>query len=134
MALFNMIDETNSNNIKVEEFTKGIQLFESSKFEAAEAIFQSLDDKTSKYLKNVAHAYKYYTFSDSWSGEIKIDKDGNLIELENGLVNDQKIDALSNEQGKKLLDELLVSEDVHEILKLISKHKTEKMNTVLKNY
>jgi class 3 adenylate cyclase len=133
MALFNMLEESNSS-IHVEEFTKGIQLFESSKFEAAEAIFDSLQDKTSKYLKQVAHTYKNYTFSDSWSGEIKIDKDGNLVELENGLVNDQKIDELSNEQGKKLLDELLVNEDIHEILKLISKHKTEKVNSVLKKY
>eukprot|EP01080_Neovahlkampfia_damariscottae_P013123 gene13123-gene8202 len=74
ISLFHMMNDKNDENI--EEFTNGIQLFESGKFEESEKIFSKLNDKTSKYLQNVVKFYKKYSFDNKWCGEIKIDKDG----------------------------------------------------------
>jgi predicted ATPase/class 3 adenylate cyclase len=132
VSLFHMLEKHSEKD--VEKFTDGIQQFESRKFEKAKEIFSSLNDKTSKYLENVAMNYGNYLFDNSWNGEIKIDKDGNLVELTNILVNEKKIDELKVEDEHKIMKMLMESGDVKEMLKSWSKEFPEKVRSIIGNY
>jgi class 3 adenylate cyclase len=128
ISLFQML--INDTSIDVEKFTGGVQYFEARKFEEAERIFSNLTDKTSKYLENVAKKYSFYAFSNSWSGEIEIDKDGNLIELENSMVDDSSIDQLTEEEKRKIWEKLQ-NEDLSLILKSLSKQNPKKVRSLI---
>jgi hypothetical protein len=53
-----------------------------------ELFFSSSEENIAKYLKNVSGYHKHFLFDDHWSGEIKIDKDGFLVEINDTLNND----------------------------------------------
>jgi hypothetical protein len=78
--------------------------------------------------------YGNYLFDNSWNGEIKIDKDGNLVELTNALVNENKIDQLNEEVERKIMQSLMESGDAKEMLKSWSKEFPEKVQSLIEKY
>ena len=135
MKLFHMLSENDEiDEIEIEIFNKGINLFESNKFKESEKIFSNLKDKTSNYLKNVSKKYQYYHFDSNWNGEISIDKDGNLIELSNELLNEKRIEKLSNEDEKLILNSLLKNDKLKDFLKSWSKQSPEIVHSILDEF
>ena len=132
MSLFQMLEDKNEENI--EEFTNGIQFFESGKFEESEKIFSNLNDKTSNYLEKVVKFYKKYSFNESWSGEIKIDKDGNLVDLENDLKINKTIQKLSKEEKLKIMNQILENGDFDAFMKSMSFQNPEIVEKHLKDF
>jgi hypothetical protein len=102
MSLYQMLDP--ESTIDMNLFENGIHLFNSKQFEKAELLFESSKENIAKYLKNVSGYYKNFIFDDNWSGEIKIDKDGVLVEMN---------DTLNNDSLNK--DELSILEKIEDI-------------------
>jgi class 3 adenylate cyclase/GAF domain-containing protein len=132
MPLFHMIDE--DSQVNVEKFTQGIQFFESGKFREAENIFSSLDDQTSKYLQEVSQVFGNYSFGVEWNGEIKIDKDGNLVKVEKDLICSNFIQSLNSNEERNIFENILKNGEAKELLNSWSEMKPEKVKFALENY
>jgi class 3 adenylate cyclase len=117
MSLYQILDS--SSQVDVNNFNLGLMEFSSQHFRQAKKIFEKIQDSTSKYLVNVCDIYDGYSFPDEWSGEIKIDKDGNAEKSENETVVQKKVKELTKEEKLQLFDELCFG-NKEELLSLIS--------------
>jgi class 3 adenylate cyclase len=99
MTLFQMFDQESTVDIKL--FEDAFTLFESKEFEKAEILYKSSKENVSNYLTKVAGYYKHFQFDENWSGEIKIDKDGVLVEM-NGFMNKDPL----NEEELSILEKI----------------------------
>jgi predicted ATPase/class 3 adenylate cyclase len=133
VSLFQMLNESHFVD---ENFNKACHLFESRKFHQARELFSKLkeNDFTSKYLENVSKTYENYNFSDEWSGEIKIDKDGRIVPLNLALVVEKEIQEMSKESQMKILEKLVNQDEMKEFFKLMSLKSPEKINSLLKEF
>jgi class 3 adenylate cyclase len=130
IALFQILSHDSTN---IEEFSKGMECFESRKLIEAENIFEKLKDKTSMYLLNVVKEYKKYSFDENWTGEIKIDKDGNLLALENKLLVNDIVMDLSKEEKKKIWEDVLKNNNVDAFLQSMLKENPEKLQEIIQS-
>ena len=120
---------------KQEEFTKGIVLFEQREFEKAKEIFLKLNDPTCEYFQNVCEVYENYSFPNNWNGEIKIDKDGQLVPLNHLSTSSQSlIENLSNEEEEKISKIILESGLLKDLLVSLSHHNPDKLKEILSNF
>jgi class 3 adenylate cyclase len=117
MTLYQILNS--SSTLDVNNFNLGLMEFSSQNFKKAKKIFEKVQDATSNYLVHVCEIYDGYTFSDEWSGEIKIDKDGNPEKLENETLVQKKVKELTKEEKITLYDELSMG-NKEEFLPLIS--------------
>jgi class 3 adenylate cyclase/GAF domain-containing protein len=133
VSLFQMLNE---QHVVEENFIKAIHLFESRKFHQAHELFTKLkeNDFTSKYLENVSKTYENYNFSDNWSGEIKIDKDGKIVPLHLELVVEKEIQEMSKESQMKILEKLVNEDEMKEFFRMMSLKSPEKINSLLKEF
>jgi class 3 adenylate cyclase len=117
MGLYQMLEENSS--IDPIQFSQGVKHFQMKEFEKAEEIFSKYEEKISKYLQKVSQYYQNFEFDDYWSGEIKIDKDGVVMDLKN-----RKKKEFSDEELNIL--ERIEDENTKEMLKkLFTKNQTQ---------
>jgi class 3 adenylate cyclase/GAF domain-containing protein len=125
MELFHITEfEDEQNNA----FKTAMEFFENKKFNEAQEMFQKIGDQTSLYLENISSVYKQYVFTEKWSGEIQIDKDGNMERLENELLIQKNIESLSEESQMKILSDLIKNGKMKEFLSLMSKNSPNDVN------
>jgi class 3 adenylate cyclase len=107
MSLYQMLDK--NSTIDPNHFSQGINHFQLKEFEKAEKVFSTYEENISKYLQKVSKYYQNFEFDDFWSGEIKIDKDGVLIELKNPKKNEfleeelNILERIEDEKTKEML-------------------------------
>jgi class 3 adenylate cyclase len=130
MMLHHMI----GNDIEKDNFKKAVDLFEKKEFQEAQELFQNIGDHTSKYLENISKSYKYYKFDDNWNGAIQIDKDGNMVELENELLKQNEIENLSEDSQMKILEELVKQGKMKDLISLMSKNSPKEVNHLIEKF
>jgi class 3 adenylate cyclase len=80
--LFEILSSKQSFPMDLDQFNLGVEFFSQKKFEQAVSVFKSMEvTGIVEYYLNVIELYQTLELPEEWKGEIKINKDGEPVEL-----------------------------------------------------
>jgi class 3 adenylate cyclase len=80
--LFEILSSKQSLPMDVDQFNLGVEFFAQKKFDQAMTVFQLMEEKgIVEYYINVCRLYKTLVLPEDWKGEIKVNKDGEPIDV-----------------------------------------------------
>jgi class 3 adenylate cyclase len=130
MTLYQMLDSSQIGDVN--DFHLGLMEFSSQNFSKAKRIFEKISGNSSKYLQHICELYEGYSFPEDWSGEIKIDKDGNAEKPEYEKLIQKKVMEMNKEDKSEILD-ILISKNKDEILMLIASKYSKEIEGFINN-